>query len=231
MSPLPPPDRTHRTRRRGDTTRGLAALGALLVFLIGVPFALSVVAPLGWPESWPTWDSLSTALTRPDDGGLLLGAITLVAWGAWAAFAISAATEIVAGIRHVSAPSIPLLRMTQRAAATLIATAGLLVTTTTPTLPTAAVAPGALMAVAVPVDGADGAHATSGMTAAMTQRSGSMTGSSRAMTDGARAMTPAGSPQVTPAPTSVEAAGPVITVARGDTLWGLDRRRSRRDLR
>jgi nucleoid-associated protein YgaU/DNA-binding SARP family transcriptional activator len=224
MSPLPPPDRAHRARRRGDTARGLAALTALVVFLVGVPLALSVVAPLGWPGSWPTWDSLSAALTRPDDGGLLLGTITLVAWGAWAAFAISAATEIVAGIRHVSAPSIPLLRMTQRAAATLIATAGLLVTSTTPTLPTAAAAPRALMAVAVPADGTDGAPATSGMTAAMTQRSGSMTGSSRAMTDGVRAMTPAASPQVSPPPTSVEAAGPVITVMRGDTLWGLAER-------
>src|SRR5665647_3401996 len=37
-------------------------------------------------------------------------------------------------------------------------------------------------------------------------------------------MTHARSPQVTSAPTSVEAAGPVITVARGDTLWGLAER-------
>src|SRR5665647_971908 len=37
-------------------------------------------------------------------------------------------------------------------------------------------------------------------------------------------MTHARSPQVTSAPTSVEAAGPVITVTRGDTLWGLAER-------
>jgi len=95
---------------------------------------LLVVAPLSRPESWPTWDAARTALTRPDDGTLLIGAVQLVAWGAWATFTFSVVTELVATIRHVEVPSIPLLGWTQHAAATLLTTAGLLVTTSAPGL-------------------------------------------------------------------------------------------------
>jgi len=65
--------------------RGIGALVALCLVIAGAPVALA-----GWgrmPVGWPA------ALTRPDDGSVLLVALTLLGWLAWAAFTLSIATE------------------------------------------------------------------------------------------------------------------------------------------
>jgi hypothetical protein len=67
--------------------RGICALTALCLVILGAPVALA-----GWgrmPVDWPA------ALTRPDDGSVLLVALTLLGWLAWAAFTLSTATEAV----------------------------------------------------------------------------------------------------------------------------------------
>jgi len=67
--------------------RGIGALAALCLVIVGAPVALA-----GWgrmPVGWPA------ALTRPDDGSVLLVALTLVGWLAWAAFTLSIAAEAV----------------------------------------------------------------------------------------------------------------------------------------
>ena len=63
-------------RRLRDTVTGLVALGALLAFVIGIPFVLAIVAPVhGWPTL--SWTGIANALTRPDDGHLFLAALAL----------------------------------------------------------------------------------------------------------------------------------------------------------
>ncbi len=67
--------------------RGLSALAALVVMLVGAPLAL-----VAWgraPEGWPA------ALARPDDGTVLLVGLTAVGWLAWSAFTASIVVEAV----------------------------------------------------------------------------------------------------------------------------------------
>ena len=65
--------------------RGFGAFAALCLVLVGAPVALA-----GWgrlPVDWPA------ALVRPEDGSVLLVALTAVGWLAWAAFLVSTAAE------------------------------------------------------------------------------------------------------------------------------------------
>jgi LysM repeat protein len=67
--------------------RGLGALAALSLVILAAPVALA-----GWgrmPVGWPA------ALTRPDDGSVLLVALTALGWVAWAAFTLSTLAEAV----------------------------------------------------------------------------------------------------------------------------------------
>ncbi|MCA0296567.1 MAG: LysM peptidoglycan-binding domain-containing protein [Actinobacteria bacterium] len=71
-------------------TRRLRGVGALVVLgtaLFGAPVAL---------VRWGRFPSGWSALTRPDDGTLVLGVLTAVGWLAWAAFTASVAVEVVA---------------------------------------------------------------------------------------------------------------------------------------
>lgn len=97
---------------------GIGSLVLLLVLLVGIPTALVFFA--GNPI--PSWEELGRALTMPDWGGrFLIGTILpLVAWVAWATFAIGALAEIPAQIRQVPAPHLPGLGMQQKAAGALI---------------------------------------------------------------------------------------------------------------
>ena len=209
MNPTYAPTR-RRIRTAQDITRGLVAAAALIAFVVGLPLALAVVAPLSWPQSGPTWESMRTVLTRPDDGSLLLDVIVVIAWLAWAAFSASVIVEVAASLRHVRAPSIPLLGWFQRGAAMLVTTTGLVLSTAAPSLAT-----GMTTVVAAPVSAADVAPST-------------MTGSSEPMT-----ATPAAVTRFPAAMTATKAAGAaheeadqhsVITAARGDTLWSLAER-------
>lgn len=75
--------------------KGMAALLALIAGVIGVPVILVVVAgnPLPAELDWP---GIIAALTRPDDGSILVGLVTIVAWVAWLVFAVSVIVEVVA---------------------------------------------------------------------------------------------------------------------------------------
>lgn len=72
--------------------RALASLAILLGVLLGVPWLLLQLAdPLGLlAVDW------ARALTRPDDGRILLGLLGVVAWLAWAALAGTILSELVA---------------------------------------------------------------------------------------------------------------------------------------
>lgn len=191
-------------RRRGtDVIRGLLATVGIAGFVIGVPIALAAVAPIRVPSSVPSFGGVIDALSRPDDGNLLIGTLTVIAWLAWAAFALPVVVELIASLRGVRTPRLPLLAPAQRLAAGLVATAGLLMTA--PAMTASAASAG-----------------DAGIVSAMTRVH---------LQDPDRAQAPDGtSPDVeaaTPAqPASMTATTthPSVTVARGDTLWGLAER-------
>ena len=191
-------------RRRGtDVIRGLLATVGIAGFVIGVPIALAAVAPIRVPSSVPSFGGVIDALSRPDDGNLLIGTLTVIAWLAWAAFALPVVVELIASLRGVRTPRLPLLAPAQRLAAGLVATAGLLMTA--PAMTASAASAG-----------------DAGIVSAMTRVH---------LQDPDRAQAPEGtSPDVestTPAqPASMTATTthPSVTVARGDTLWDLAER-------
>ncbi|MCA0331497.1 MAG: LysM peptidoglycan-binding domain-containing protein, partial [Actinobacteria bacterium] len=123
-----------RHRRGAEVARALAALLALAALMVGIPALLLVVAPaLDWPTL--SWQAITSALTRPDDGHLLLTALTLLAWAAWAVFAVSVVVETVAMLRGLPTPRLPLAGAPQKLAASLVASAAMLLTAPTGTAP------------------------------------------------------------------------------------------------
>ena len=105
---------------------GLAATLLLLGILIGIPAALVAIGANPLPETLPTLEQVRAALTSPDDGTLMLRAITVIAWGAWAVMVASILTEILSRLRGVRAPHLPGITLPQRAAQQLVTTAALL---------------------------------------------------------------------------------------------------------
>ncbi len=73
-----------------------------------------------------SWQAITSALTRPDDGHLFLAALTFVAWAAWAVFALSVVVETVAVARRLPTPRLPALAGPQKLAASLVASAAML---------------------------------------------------------------------------------------------------------
>ncbi|NTW38831.1 MAG: LysM peptidoglycan-binding domain-containing protein [Cellulomonadaceae bacterium] len=189
-----------RTTSLRDLARGLLAALALVVFVLGVPAALIALAPLYLPDDIPSPSQITSVLTGPDDGTLLLGALALIAWAAWAVFSASVLLELIAGARRTSAPRLPLLGGVQRTASQLVATAGILLALSSTTVARAAPAQAAT---APPV-----------------------TAQLRPAQSDAAAATPYNEPTTAPLPvlTQAEPALPVVTVQRGDTLWGIAER-------
>jgi LysM repeat protein/DNA-binding SARP family transcriptional activator len=99
----------------------------LTSLVVGIPVLLVLVSPVR-SLALPSWSGISDALTGPDDGQLFLTALAVVAWLAWAAFTVSVAVEAVAVARGLPSPRLPLLRVPQRAASTLVAAAAVVLT-------------------------------------------------------------------------------------------------------
>ena len=137
--------------------RGLGALTVLLLGTVGVPFALAALGGNPLPAGL-NWSSIRDALLTPDDGTILVGLITAVGWVAWAVFAISVISELVAlASRQRIQIRLPGLAGPQRLAAGLLisvitmATAPQLVQAQTPPAP-AVSAPPTRKAVPVPAE-------------------------------------------------------------------------------
>lgn len=191
-------------RRRGtDVIRGLLATVGIAGFVIGVPIALAAVAPIRVPSSFPSFGGVIDALSRPDDGDLLIGTLTVIAWLAWAAFALPVVVELIASLRGVRTPRLPLLAPAQRLAAGLVATAGLLMTAPAMTASAASAGDAAIVSAMtrVHLQEPDRAQAPEGTSPDM------------------EAATPAQPASVT-ATTTLHS----VTVVRGDTLWDLAER-------
>ena len=143
-----------RTRTR---LIGLLATLILLGILIGLPATLLALGANPIPRSLPTFDQVRAAFTTPDDGTLALGAVKVIAWGAWIVLAASILLEIVARLRGLRAPRLPGLSIPQGAAKQLVSAALLLFVITPAHAPVAAAATtphAATIAAAAPVQAA-----------------------------------------------------------------------------
>lgn len=114
--------RPRRPRAVGLTTRITAQLG-ILATLGGIPYALYALAGNPLPDELPSWSHLGELLTTPDDGSVLLTAITWVGWIGWASFALPLLVEIICHIFRWRPPRILGLAWQQRRAAALVAAA------------------------------------------------------------------------------------------------------------
>lgn len=178
-------------------TAGLGALILSAVLLVGPPAALIFLA--GNPI--PSWDRLMSALTTIDYGGeFLIGTvIPIVAWIAWATFAVGYLAEIPNQLRIATAGpgvkrmTLPGLGMQQKAAGVLIAAI------------IAVFAPNVAMA-ATPTAGPDVAPVS--VSAGVSSYTGTDDAAAAETVDPAAAAETA-----TPAPT--------YTVAAGDSLWAI----------
>ncbi len=191
-------------RRRTDVIRGLLATVGIAGFVTGVPIALAAVAPIRVPSSAPSFGGVIDALSQPDDGNLLIGTLTVIAWLAWAAFAVPLVVELIASLRGVRTPRLPLLGPAQRLAAGLVATAGLLMTAPVATASAAASTGDAVV--------------VSAMTRMRLQDADRVQPPEKS-SPGAEGATPA-----EPASETATTMLPSVTVARGDTLWDLAER-------
>jgi len=111
-------------RNSGGVGRVFAGLGALVVLVagtVGLPLLLLKVAGPPWPSELPAPTEIWALLTGPDNGSLFLGALTVVAWIAWATFVLSVLVEIPAQLRGRRTVRLPGLGLQQRLAAVLVA--------------------------------------------------------------------------------------------------------------
>src|SRR5690606_28090013 len=100
---------------------GPAALAALVAIVIGAPALLLWLGADPLPDQVPSLDRIVEVLTSPDDGRLLMWALSIVGWLAWAVTAVSVLLELIAQLTGRSAPRVPGLGMPQRLAAVLVA--------------------------------------------------------------------------------------------------------------
>jgi len=107
---------------------GLGYSLTLLILIVGIPTVLWAIHGNPLPTSIPSWQQSKDAMLRPDDGHLFLSALIVIAWVAWATFALPVVVELAARLRGLPAPHLPGLQWQQRGAAGLLAGAALLFT-------------------------------------------------------------------------------------------------------
>ncbi|SEE57649.1 LysM peptidoglycan-binding domain-containing protein [Streptomyces sp. TLI_105] len=138
----------HRSLAR-RLPRALASVLVLAAVTAGLPWILTQATTAVWASGINAFTHL---LTRTDTGAAFLLALVAVGWIAWATFVASLLVEIPAQLRGRTAPRLPGLRLSQRAAGTLVS--GILILFASSTLATAA------PALAAPAPSAPAATAT-----------------------------------------------------------------------
>ncbi|WP_158253932.1 LysM peptidoglycan-binding domain-containing protein [Cryobacterium sp. N22] len=184
---------------------GLGSLVLVLALLVGIPAALLFLA--GNP--FPSGDELSRALSTPDYGGeFLVGTLLpLIAWVAWATFALGFLVELPGHIRGIPSPHLPGLGLQQLWAAALIGAIVVMLTGVGALAGSTAGSPTAAPAsVSVTQSSAD---STFGLTQADGDTGAGSTDSAAVSIDTAAEAAPA-------APV---AAAPTYMVQPGDSLW------------
>lgn len=113
-----------RTNLR-DFGKGLAALGGVLLLLLGPPLAL--VRFVGWPlpGGVPSVDEFTSATRGGVSDMAVVKALAVVAWLCWVQIAIAVVVEVSAMLRGRVAGRAPVLAGLQRGVGKLVATAAL----------------------------------------------------------------------------------------------------------
>ncbi|HEY8473554.1 MAG TPA: hypothetical protein VIL37_13090 [Natronosporangium sp.] len=111
---------------------GPAALAGLVAIVAGGPILLLKLGGNPLPDHLLSPSELADLLTQPDDGRLLLWALSVVGWGAWAVVAGSVLLELGAQLTGRRTPNVPGLAGPQRLASLLVA--GVLAALTSPGL-------------------------------------------------------------------------------------------------
>ncbi len=111
------------TRARALAT-GLAALGLLVLLVAGLPVILLRFGGSPLPQDIGGWHAIGAALSRPDNGTILLGIVRELSWLGWLLFTTSVITEAQAAVRGRRSPHLRLGGL-QGAAAHLVALAAL----------------------------------------------------------------------------------------------------------
>lgn len=205
--------------------RGLGALLALLLLVVGIPAVLITVAPLNLPDTAPSPDQVLAALTRPDDGRLFLAALTMTAWAGWAAFTLSTLVETVAQIRGLPTVRLPLLGGPQRGAALLVTAIAMMLTPPAPTGVAAHVRPAVVATADIDhllsePSTVVGSPASPAPVSAVHDRGGADSTAAPA-----RQHPPDRPRRSDPSAATRPARGqPTVAVLRGDTLWALAER-------
>ena len=109
--------------------RGLAAVVLILVVLFGTPMLLIFVGATPWSVDW---SQLRMLLLSPDDGTVALILVGIVAWVAWSVMAFCLISEVIAAVRGIRTPRLPVIGTGQHLAAQLVAAAALLFTVAQP---------------------------------------------------------------------------------------------------
>lgn len=113
-------------QRLADLMRGLAALVALLLLLVGIPVFLVVAVGSPLPAGTPTGDEVTEALTRRGiDDMVVVKTLAILLWLTWAQLAASFLVEITAVVRGRAPRRAPALSGLQVVVAKLVATSAL----------------------------------------------------------------------------------------------------------
>ncbi|NUP50636.1 MAG: LysM peptidoglycan-binding domain-containing protein [Catenulispora sp.] len=121
------PHQTSPLGRLREIAVGLLSLLVLLAATFGLPVLLYVVTKGLLPHHTPTTDGVRDLFTKKDNGSTLLGALALVAWLGWAAFALSVLIEVPARLSGRAAIRLPGLGWSQKAATGLLSGIALLI--------------------------------------------------------------------------------------------------------
>jgi nucleoid-associated protein YgaU/DNA-binding SARP family transcriptional activator len=104
-----------------DPVRRLLALLVLLTAVAGVPVGLWRLGRPFLPAGWPSWAEVTAAVTGPDTGSVLLGALVVIGWVAWAGFSAAVAVEVITQLQGLPPPRLPGLGGPQQLAGLLVA--------------------------------------------------------------------------------------------------------------
>lgn len=108
----------------GRVLRGTAAAGILIATTAGLAWLFLTATGSPIPDHIPSWNQTFTALSRRDDGTLLLGTVKYLAWLVWVLWTGTLLLEAGTHVAGRPAPHIPGLGGPQRLAALLITSLG-----------------------------------------------------------------------------------------------------------
>lgn len=105
--------------------KGLVALLALVLLVVGVPWLMFHIGAGPVPDRWASPSEIWNGMTTPDDGSVLLVAFRYAAWLAWLFVVLSILLELGARLLGTDVPQLPGLSLPQGLARYVVGTAAL----------------------------------------------------------------------------------------------------------